>query len=412
MKAEKLELMAPAGGWDSLQAAIDNGADSVYFGVDQLNMRARATMNFTLGDLEEIAQRCKAANMKTYLTLNTIVYDHDLSIIKTVIKRVKESGIDAIIASDQAAISCAKSEGVNVHISTQLNVTNIETVRFYSMFADVMVLSRELSLGQVKTICDGVKKENILGPDGKPVRIEVFGHGALCMAVSGKCYLSLHTSNSSANRGACVQNCRRKYKVIDLEDGHELEIDNEYIMSPKDLCTIDFLDKLIDTGISVLKIEGRGRAPEYVATVIKCYREAIDAYSEGTYSKEKVQDWMSRLETVYNRGFWGGYFFGQELGEWTDDSGSKATQKKVYLGKGLHYYPKAKIGEFKIEAQSLKLGDKILITGPTTGVVEGEVTSLFVEDKEADIAERGAKCTFPINATIRSSDKLYKVIPA
>lgn len=404
--------MAPAGGFDSLQAAIDNGADSVYFGVDQLNMRARATMNFTLGDLEEIAERCKKNGVKTYLTVNTIVYNHDLSIIKTVINRVKEAGIDAVIASDQAVIGYAHSQGVDVHISTQLNVTNIETVRFYSHFANVMVLSRELSLRQVKEICDGVQKEQIKGPDGDLVRIEVFGHGALCMAVSGKCYLSLHTSNSSANRGACVQNCRRKYKVIDLEDGHELEIDNEYIMSPKDLCTIDFLDQLADTGISVLKIEGRGRAPEYVATTIKCYREALDSIADGTYSEEKVQDWMSRLETVYNRGFWGGYFLGQELGEWTDSSGSKATQKKVYLGKGVHYYSQAKIGHFKIEAQQLKVGDRVLITGPTTGVIETTIETMRVDDVEGDIAKRGSEITFHIDQIIRASDKLYKIVPA
>lgn len=409
---KKVELMAPAGGFDSLQAALDNGADSVYFGVDQLNMRARATMNFTLGDLEEIAERCNERGAKSYLTLNAIIYNHDLSLIKTVVNRVKESGITAIIASDQAVIGYAKSQGVDVHISTQLNITNIETVKFYSLFANVMVLSRELSLRQVKEICDGVEKEDVRGPNGEPVRIEVFGHGALCMAVSGKCYLSLHTVNASANRGACVQNCRRKYKVIDLEEGHELEIDNEYIMSPKDLCTIDFLDQLVDTGISVLKIEGRGRAPEYVATTIKCYREALDAVAEDTYTEEKVADWMSRLETVYNRGFWGGYFLGQELGEWTDSSGSKATLKKVYLGKGVHYYPKTQIGEFKIEAQQLKIGDKILITGPTTGVVETEVTEMMVDDQFAEIAQRGASVTFKIDSIIRSSDKLYKVVPA
>jgi putative protease len=408
----KVELMAPAGGFDSLQAAIDSGADSVYFGVDQLNMRARATMNFTLGDLEEIADRCKKENVKTYLTLNTIVYDHDLSIIKTVVHRVKEAGIDAIIASDQAVIGYARSKGVDVHISTQLNVTNIETVRFYSLFANVMVLSRELSLRQVKDICDGVKKDDIRGPNGELVKIEVFGHGALCMAVSGKCYLSLHTSNSSANRGACVQNCRRKYKVIDLEDGHELELDNEYIMSPKDLCTIDFLDQLVDTGISVLKIEGRGRAPEYVATTISCYREALDSLAEGTYNSEKVEGWMQRLETVYNRGFWGGYFLGQELGEWTDSSGSKATQKKVYLGKGMHYYSKAGIAHFKIEAQQLRKGDKILITGPTTGVIETEIQSMRVDDIEADLALRGSEVTFALDTIIRASDKLYKIVPS
>lgn len=404
--------MAPAGGFDSLQAALDNGADSVYFGVDQLNMRARATMNFTLGDLEEIAERCTERGVKSYLTLNAIIYNHDLSLIRTVVDRVKESGITAIIASDQAVIGYAKSKGVDVHISTQLNVTNIETVKFYALFANVMVLSRELSLRQVKEICQGVVKDDVRGPNGELVKIEVFGHGALCMAVSGKCYLSLHTSNSSANRGACVQNCRRKYKVIDLEDGHELEIDNEYIMSPKDLCTIDFLDQLVDTGISVLKLEGRGRAPEYVATVTKCYREALDSIENGTYTKEKIIDWMEQLDRVYNRGFWGGYFLGQELGEWTDASGSKATVKKVYLGKGMHYYSKSKIGQFLIEAQQLRKGDQILITGPTTGVIETQVEAMWVDDQEADTAARGSEVTFKVDQVIRSSDKLYKLIPA
>jgi putative protease len=412
MSNKTIELMAPAGGFDSLQAAIDSGANSIYFGVDQLNMRARATMNFTLGDLEEIAERCKKANVKSYLTLNSIIYDHDLSLIKTIVNRVKESGITSIIASDQAVIGYAKSQNVDVHISTQLNVTNIETVKFYSLFANVMVLSRELSLRQVKDICDAVIKEDIRGPNGELVKIEVFGHGALCMAVSGKCYLSLHTSNSSANRGACVQNCRRKYKVIDLEDGHELELDNEYIMSPKDLCTIDFLDQLADTGISVLKIEGRGRSPEYVSTTIKCYREAIDSIADKSYSKEKVSDWMARLETVYNRGFWGGYFLGQELGEWTDTSGSKATVKKVYLGKGMHYYNKAKIAQFKIEAQSLKKGDSILITGPTTGALETVVGNIRVDDLDVEIASKGSEVTFELDTIIRSSDKLYKMIPS
>ena len=408
----KMELMAPVGGWEALQAAIQNGADSVYFGVDQLNMRARATMNFTLGDLEEIATICKKSNVRTYLTVNTIVYDHDLSIIKTVVNRVKESGINAVIASDQAVISYAFGVGVPVHISTQLNITNIETVKFYAHFADVMVLSRELSLLQVKNICDGVRREEIKGPSGKLVDIEVFGHGALCMAVSGKCYISLHTQNSSANRGACIQNCRRKYKVIDLEEGHELELDNEYIMSPKDLCTIDFLDELIKTGASVLKIEGRGRAPEYVATVIKCYREAIDSYYNGTYTEEKVSRWMTELEKVYNRGFWGGYYLGQELGEWTDASGSKATQKKVYLGKGLHYFPKVKAGHFKIEAHSVKVGDQILVIGPTTGVKQSEVTELRVGDVSVDKADKGNECTIRLEHEVRSSDKLYKLVDA
>lgn len=408
----KIELMAPAGSFEALQAAIDNGADSVYFGVEQLNMRAKSSINFTLDDLEEIAGRCYAENIKTYLTLNTIIYDHDLGVIKTLINKVKEAGITAIIASDQAVINYAKTSGVEVHISTQLNVTNIETVKFYALFADVMVLSRELSLLQVKKICDAVIKEDVRGPSGKHIEIEIFGHGALCMAVSGKCYLSLHTQNSSANRGACVQNCRRTYKVIDLEDGHELEIDNEYIMSPKDLCTLDFLDQVVDTGVKVLKIEGRGRAADYVATVIKTYREAIDAYYDNTYSEEKVANWMEDLNKVYNRGFWGGYYLGQKLGEWTETPGSKASQKKIYLGKGIHYFPKSKVAHFKIEAQTIKVGDKILITGPTTGVIESSISSLRVDDKQVDQAGKGEEITFPLDETIRSSDKIYKLVEA
>lgn len=408
----KIELMAPAGSFEALQAAIDNGADSVYFGVEQLNMRAKSSINFTLDDLEEIASRCDAENVKTYLTLNTIIYDHDLSVIKTLINRVKESGISAIIASDQAVINYAKTSGVEVHISTQLNVTNIETVKFYALFADVMVLSRELSLRQVKKICDAIIEEDVRGPSGELIEVEIFGHGALCMAVSGKCYLSLHTENSSANRGACIQNCRRTYKVIDIEDGHELEIDNEYIMSPKDLCTLDFLDQVIDTGVKVLKIEGRGRAADYVATVIRTYREAIDAYYDDNYSKEKVAEWMETLNKVYNKGFWSGYYLGQKLGEWADSSGSKATQKKVYLGKGIHYFPKSKVAHFKMESQSVKIGDRILITGPTTGVVESSISSLRVDDKEVEQANRGEEITFPLKETIRSSDKIYKLVEA
>ena len=400
----------PAGGFDCLQAAIDAGADSVYFGVDQLNMRARATMNFTLEDLPEIARRCNAKDIKTYLTLNTIIYDHDLSIIKTVTDRAKEAGINAIIASDQAVIHYAHSVGMPIHISTQLNVTNLETVKFYSLFADVMVLSRELSLRQVAHICDGIRKENIKGPSGELVRIEIFGHGALCMAVSGKCYLSLHTQNSSANRGACVQNCRRKYRVIDIEDGHELEIDNEYIMSPKDLCTIDILDKVIEAGVSVLKIEGRARAPEYVSTVACVYKEAIQAYYAGSYNQEKVAIWTKELEKVYNRGFWNGYYMGQKLGEWTNKSGSSATQKKVFLGKGIHYYPKIKVAHFRLEAFELKQGDKILITGPTTGVIEMAVEKLRVDNEEVAVAKKGEDCTFVVDKQIRPSDKLYKIV--
>lgn len=404
--------MAPAGDFAAMQAAIDAGANSIYFGVEQLSMRARSTMNFVIDDLEEVVARCKPKNVKTYITLNTIIYDHDLGLAKRIVDRAVECGITAVIASDQAVIQHAKSKGLPVHISTQLNVTNIETVKFYSLFADVMVLSRELSIRQVQKICEAVVRDEVRGPSGDLVRIEIFAHGALCMAVSGKCYLSLHTQNSSANRGACIQNCRRKYKVVDLEGGHEFEIDNEYIMSPKDLCTIDFIDQIIATGVGVLKIEGRGRAPEYVKTVIECYREAIDSYYDNTYTQEKIDAWMKRLETVYNRGFWSGYYLGQEMGEWTKKHGSSASQKKVFLGQGIHYFPKAKIAHFKIESYSLKIGDKVLIIGPTTGVVETEITELMVNELVANEAKQGMECTFPLDQLIRKSDKLYKVVAA
>lgn len=410
--SRKIELMAPAGNFASLMAAAKAGADSVYFGVEQLNMRARATMNFTVDDLEEVAKICGEYNMRSYITLNTIIYDHDLSLAKKIVDTAKSAGITAIIAADQAVISYASSVNYEVHISTQANITNIETVKFYSHFSDVMVLSRELSLKQMKAICDGVVKDDVRGPSGNLIEIEVFAHGALCVAVSGKCYMSLHTQNASANRGACIQNCRRSYTVIDNESGDELAIDNEYIMSPKDLCTIDFLDQLIDTGVTVLKIEGRGKAPDYVKTVIECYREAIDSVEEGTYTPKKVADWMERLETVYNRGFWGGYYLGQKLGEFSKDPGSLATQKKVYIGKGVHYYSKAQVGEFKMDSHSLKIGDKVLVIGPTTGVVERVVDAIRKDDQNVDEVKKGDEFTFKIDETIRPSDRLYKLVEA
>ena len=406
----KIELMAPAGSFESLQAALDNGADSVYFGVEQLNMRARSSINFTLDDLDEIARRCKEKNVRTYLTLNTIIYDHDLSIIKTLLDRAKQAHITAVIAMDQAVIAYARQIGMEVHISTQINITNIETVKFYALFADTMVMSRELSLRQIKKICEQIEREQVKGPSGNLVEVEIFGHGALCMAVSGKCYLSLHSHNSSANRGACKQNCRKKYTVIDQESGFEIELDNEYMMSPKDLCTLDFLDQVIDTGAKVLKIEGRGRAPEYVATVIRTYREAIDAYYEGTYTKEKVEKWMEALATVYNRGFWGGYYLGQKLGEWSGVPGSQATQKKVYIGKAMHFFPKTNISEFKIEAFDIKRGDKLLITGPTTGVQELILEDMYVNDQLSESAKKGDSCTFRTEFRTRPSDKLYQIV--
>lgn len=409
----RIELMAPAGDFTSMQAALDNGADSIYFGVEQLNMRARASMNFIIDDLPEINKRCSEKGVRTYLTLNTIIYDHDLSIIKTLLDKAKEANITAVIAMDQAVISYARQIGMEVHISTQINITNIETVKFYALFADTMVMSRELSINQIKKICDQIIKDDVRGPSGNLVEIEIFGHGALCMAVSGKCYLSLHSANSSANRGACKQNCRKKYTVIDQETGFEIELDNEYMMSPKDPCTISFLDQIIDSGVKVLKIEGRGRAPEYVATVVKAYREAIDAIAEKTFSQEKVTEWMSRLETVYNRGFWSGYYLGQELGEWSDNSGFSATQKKVYIGKGRHFYPKSNVAEFLIEAYDLTVGDKVLIQGPTTGSQEMIVETMQVDEKpEANKASKSDLITFKTDFRVRPSDRLYKIIQA
>ena len=410
-KSGKIELMSPAGDFTSMQAAIDNGADSIYFGVEQLNMRARASMNFTLDDLPEISRRCSEKDVRTYLTLNTIVYDHDLSLIKTLLDKAKAANLTAVIAMDQAVISYARQIGMDVHISTQINITNIETVKFYALFADTMVMSRELSMSQIKKICNQIVKEQVKGPSGNLVEVEIFGHGALCMAVSGKCYLSLHSANSSANRGACKQNCRKKYTVIDQETGFEIELDNEYMMSPKDLCTISFLDQIVDAGVSVLKIEGRGRAPEYVATVTKCYREAIDSIAERTYSEEKVVEWMIELDTVYNRGFWGGYYLGQELGEWSAENGSAATQKKVYIGKGRHFYPKSNIAEFLIEAYDLTVGDKVLVQGPTTGSQEMVLEAMRVDQKpDAEKATKSDVVTFKTDFKVRPSDKLYKIV--
>lgn len=404
--------MAPAGSMEAFMAAIQGGADSIYFGVDQLNMRARAANNFLLSDLPELAKIAKEHRVKTYVTLNTILYDHDISVMKRIIDSIKENDITAIIAADHAAIQYAFSKGVEVHLSTQVNVTNLETVKFYSMFSDVVVLSRELSLKQIKDIVDGIKKEDIRGPKGELVRIEIFAHGALCMAVSGKCYLSLHTANSSANRGACQQNCRKTYKVIDMEDGHELEIDNEYIMSPKDLCTMNFLDEVIASGVTVLKLEGRGRAPEYVKQVTSCYKEAVLAIQNDTFTDENIKTWMDRLETVYNRGFWSGYYLGQKMGEWTNKHGSSATTRKVYLGKGKRYFPKINVGEFILESHKLKVGDDILIIGPTTGVIETKVEEIRIDDQIVQEVTKGIPFSIPVSEAIRSSDKLYKVVAA
>ena len=412
MKGNTIELMAPAGSFEALQAAIQGGANSVYFGVEQLNMRTKSTHNFTLEDLPEIVRICKENNLKSYLTLNTILYDHDIALMKRIVDEAKNSGVSAIIASDHAIMNYAKKINQTVHISTQCNITNIDSVEFYANFADVMVLSRELSLLQVESINKEIKRREITGPSGNLVRTEIFGHGALCMAVSGKCYLSLHSNFSSANRGACVQNCRKSYIVTDKDTGYELEVDNEYIMSAKDLCTIDFLDKIIDSGVSVLKIEGRGRSADYVYITTKCYREAIDAIENQTYNSDKVTTWKDQLATVFNRGFWDGYYLGKLMGEWNDSYGSKATTRKVYVAKGRKYYEEAKVGEFLMEAQDLKIGDNICITGPTTGVIFTKIDELRVDNKPVIQVKKGTEFTIITPEKVRPSDKLYKIVEA
>ncbi len=408
----KIELMSPAGSFESLMSAIKAGCNSVYFGVEQLNMRARSSINFTLEDLKEIASIAKENNIKTYITLNTIIYDHDLRLMREIVDAAKYNNIDAIIASDNAVLSYCKKIQIPAHISTQCNITNIETVEFYSAFADVMVLSRELSLKQVADIVKEIKRRNIVGPSNELVRIEIFGHGALCMAVSGKCYLSLHSHNASANRGACIQNCRRSYIVIDKEEGYELEIDNEYIMSAKDLCTIDFLDKIVESGASVLKIEGRGRSADYVYETTKCYREAIDSIYEGTYTKEKIEEWKKRLSTVFNRGFWDGYYLGRKMGEWSKEHGSSATKKKLYLGVGKKYFDKIQVAEFEIETHSLSKGDDIIITGPKTGIIKTKVEEIRMNDLPVDEVKKGDIFSIKVPEKIRPKDKLYKWIDA
>ena len=396
----------------SLMAAIQAGCNAVYFGVEQLNMRARSSINFTTDDLSEIALITKKHGIKAYLTLNTILYDHDMNLMRSIIDHAKKSGIDAVIASDIAAISYASKIGLPVHISTQSNVTNIQTVEFYSQFADVMVLARELTLGQVSKIAKEILRRKVTGPSGNLVQLEVFVHGALCMAVSGKCYLSLHSHFASANRGACIQNCRRSYIVTDKDEGIEFEIDNEYIMSAKDLCTIEFLDQIVDAGVSVLKIEGRGRSEDYVYTTTQCYREALDAITANTFTIEKKKLWLERLETVFNRGFWDGYYLGRKMGEWSDAYGSKATTRKVYVGKGMKFFSRLAVAEFVMEAGTLEPGDRIMVSGPTTGVVYDDVKEIRTNDTTVIKAVKGDLISIPFGTKIRPSDKLYKIIPA
>lgn len=408
MERAEFEIMAPVGSYESLSAAIQGGADSIYFGIEGLNMRARSSNNFTIDDLHEIVRICNEHHIKSYLTVNTVIYDDDLALMRRIIDAAKEAGLSAIIASDVAAMTYACSIGVEVHLSTQLNISNVEALRFYARFADVVVLARELNMEQVAGIYRVICEEHITGPSGKPVRIEMFCHGALCMAVSGKCYLSLHEMNASANRGACMQICRRSYVVQDKETGEELEIDNKYIMSPKDLKTIHFLNKMIDSGVRVFKIEGRARGAEYVRTVVSCYSEAVSAYLDGTFADGKIEEWNTRLATVFNRGFWNGYYLGQRLGEWTHRYGSSATKTKVLIGKGIKYFSKLGVAEFQIESGSLRVGDEILVTGPTTGAVTQVVEEIRVDLKPVEEAKKGDRFSIRMSEKIRPSDKLFK----
>ena len=405
-----IEIMAPVGSFESLMAAIQAGAGAVYFGVGALNMRSKSSKNFSLDDLKTIADTCREKQVKTYVTINTVIFDEELPQMRTLVDAVKENGITAIIAADQAVIQYAVKQGVEVHISTQSNITNIEAVRYYAQFADVMVTARELSLDQVKAITQKIKAEQITGPSGKLVRIEVFVHGALCMAVSGKCYLSLDLLNSSANRGACLQPCRRGYNVKDKDGELEMEIDNEYIMSPKDLNTLPFLDKLLAAGVEVLKIEGRGRSPEYVKVVTKVYHEAVEAVQQGSFDQEKVAAWNERLASVYNRGFWDGYYLGRKTGEWTEEYGSQATQRKVYVGLVSNYFTKIGVAEIKMETQQLETGDQFLIIGPTTGVCEGTVTEIRVDLQSVTKTVKGELCSIVVDELVRRGDKVYKLV--
>jgi len=411
LKRTELEIMAPVGSFETLAAAIQAKADSVYFGIEHLNMRSKSTNNFSTTDLREIVKICTENNIKTYLTVNTILYDNDLNLMREIINTAREVNVTAIIASDISAISYANQIGVEVHASTQINITNIEAVKFYSKFCDVLVLARELSLNQVKYITETIEKEQIKGPKGNLLKIEIFIHGALCMAISGKCYLSLHENNASANRGACQQTCRKAYIVTEKETGNQLEIDNEYIMSPKDLCTISFFDKVLDAGVKVLKIEGRARPSEYVKTVVTAYNEAIESYLDNSFSSEKTNIWLSKLETVFNRGFWDGYYLGRKTGEWNDIYGSKATKRKVYIAQATNYFNKLQVAEFLVQAGNLKVGDEILIIGPTTGVLEFTLTEIRKDLNAVDEVTKGDLISIPIpfDEKVRRADKLYKL---
>ena len=403
------EIMAPVGSRESLAAAIQAGADSVYFGIGKLNMRSHSANHFTIDDLREIASTCSEHGIKTYLTVNTIIYGEDLSTMREICDAAKEANISAIIASDVAVMTYCRSIGQEIHLSTQLNISNIEALKFYAQFADVVVLARELNIDQVAEIYQGIIEQNIRGPKGDLIRIEIFCHGALCMAVSGKCYMSLDNANRSANRGECIQICRRSYTVTDNETGHQLEIDNKYIMSPKDLKTIRFIDRLMKSGVRVFKIEGRARGPEYVYTVVKCYHEAIESVLDGSFTEEKKDAWDERLSTVFNRGFWDGYYQGQLLGEWNKNYGSNATERKVYIGKGVKYFSKLGVAEFTVEANTFKVGDKMLITGPTTGVMYVTADEIHGDHGPVQEAQQGTRVSIAVTGKIRPSDKLFKL---
>jgi U32 family peptidase len=413
MKKSDIEIMAPAGSWESLYAAIQGGANSVYFGVGQFNMRARSTSNFTIEELPKIASVCRENKLKSYLTLNVIIYDDEIALMHNIVDEAVSCGISAIIAMDQSVILYARMAGMEVHLSTQLNISNSSSLELYSSWAEVAVLARELNLKQVRTIYDSIISKNIKGPSGEHIRLEMFVHGALCMSISGKCYLSLHENNASANRGNCYQTCRKAYTVTEKESGNQIDIENEYIMSPKDLCTIGFLDQIIDAGARVLKIEGRARGPEYVKTVTACYREAADAIAEGTFSEEKVSGWTIRLSTVFNRGFWNGYYLGQRIGEWSTTYGSSASKRKIYLGKVTNYFKKLQVAEIKLETGNLEKGETILIIGPTTGVIESFVTELRDEKEQpANKVLKGTFCSIPSPELLRRSDKIFKWVDA
>ena len=407
MERKDFEIMAPVGSRESLAAAVHAGADAVYFGIEGQNMRSRSSANFTADDMAEIAAFCTERGVKTYLTVNTVIYDGDMELMRTIIRRAQESGISAIIASDMAAILYAREIGQEVHISTQVNVSNIEAVNFYAQFADVMVLARELNMEQVTEISRAIEAGDIRGPHGDRIRLEMFCHGALCMAVSGKCYMSLHEMNSSANRGACNQICRRAYTVTDRETGEQLDIENKYIMSPKDLKTIHFLNKMVDAGVRVFKIEGRARGPEYVAETVACYSEALQAIADGTYSPDMVPEWDRRLAKTFNRGFWDGYYMGQRLGEWSAKYGSSATRVKRYAAKTIRYFSKLGVGEFMMESGELKTGDEVVLTGPTTGALIFKVDELRYDLHPVDKVRKGDLFSMPVPEKVRPSDKLY-----